>query len=99
MRLSALQPVLEEAGDGSLHLEFACPAHGVGSMRSGDPTATPPFEGWPDRVRVSIAVGSAVPHVWRWNGERDLEPLTLTPSINYAGHWHGHITDGEVTGV
>lgn len=99
MRLSTLNPSLEDAGDGAFYLEFACPAHGVGSTRSADPTATPPFEGWPDTVRIKIAqpLESKTPHVWGWNGETDFEKLTITPSVNYFEHWHGHVTNGEVT--
>lgn len=34
---------------------------------------------------------------WTING-RDFASLTVTPSIDAsaAGHWHGHITDGEI---
>jgi hypothetical protein len=91
VRLSELQPELEDAGEGTAWLEFACPAHGVGATRSGGD--------FPDTVRVKIAtpLESQHPHVWGWNGEKDFEKLTLTPSIDYNGHWHGHVTNGEVT--
>jgi hypothetical protein len=90
VKLSALHPVLEDAGDGAMYLEFACPVHGVGAKREGGE--------FDDTVRVKIApVGSS--HVWQWNGEKDFEKLTLTPSINAVGHWHGFITNGEVTTV
>lgn len=32
---------------------------------------------------------------WQRQGET-FGDLTLTPSINVADHWHGHITSGEV---
>lgn len=34
----------------------------------------------------------------RWVASGDLNNLTLSPSINLGDdHWHGHITNGEVT--
>lgn len=32
---------------------------------------------------------------WLRKGET-FESLTLAPSINVAGHWHGYIADGEI---
>lgn len=49
---------------------------------------------------LEIAVKQGAPeggHVWGWNGERDFEKVTLTPSINFGNHWHGWINNGEVT--
>lgn len=46
--------------------------------------------------------GAAAPPQWmsgpRWQrtGET-FETLTLNPSVNYVGHWHGWISAGEVT--
>lgn len=41
-------------------------------------------------------------HVWQRNGDA-FETLTLTPSIDasglpmqFSGHWHGHIINGEI---
>jgi uncharacterized protein DUF6527 len=100
VRLSALNPTLEDAGDGAAYLEFACPVHGVGHMLCAQPTADPPFDGFPDVVRIKIAPPLDPPqgsHVWGWNGERDFEKLTVKPSVNYHDHWHGFVTEGEVT--
>lgn len=97
MRLSELQPELKDAGEGACYLMFACPTHGVGHMEHADPTWNPPFEGFPDIVHIKIAPGCARPGVWGWNGERDFEKLTVTPSIDMHGHWHGFVTNGEVT--
>jgi hypothetical protein len=90
MRLSALNPSLEDAGDGAAYLEFDCPAHGAGALREG---------GFRDAVRIKIAtpLDPHTPQVWGWNGERDFEKLTITPSVDYKEHWHGHVTAGEVT--
>jgi hypothetical protein len=78
MRLSALNPTLEDAGEGAAYLEFACPTHGVGFVRPG------PGE-FPDVVRIKIAMPleSKTPRVWGWNGEIDFEKLSITPSVNY----------------
>jgi uncharacterized protein DUF6527 len=88
MRLSTLNPTLDEVG-GVVYLEFDCPAHPA-SLRQGD---------FRDSVRIPIAtpLEATTPHVWGWNGERDFEKLTITPSVDYHGHWHGHVTAGEVT--
>ena len=99
MRLSALNPSLDDAGDGAAYLEFACPTHGVGHMDHADPAADPPFEGFPDVIRIKIAMplDHQTPRVWGWNGEKDFEKLTIKPSVRYDRHWHGHVTDGEVS--
>lgn len=89
MRLSELNPALEDASEGAAYLEFDCPVHGPVIRH----------EHFPDRVRVKIAPGPQGPHVWGWNGERDFEKLTLTPSIHMFDHWHGFITNGEVSTV
>lgn len=38
-------------------------------------------------------------YIWTLNGQDDFATLTLTPSIDASrtGHWHGFITNGEVT--
>lgn len=86
MRLSELNPELATEGcePGVAYLHIDCP-----HCRS------------PHFIVVKIATvqepGST--HVWTWNGETDFEKLTLTPSLKAYGHWHGHITNGEVTTV
>ena len=37
--------------------------------------------------------------IWNRKGGETFETLTLMPSINaeWAGHWHGHIDNGEVS--
>jgi len=91
VRLSELHPLLEDAGDGACYLEFDCPTHGPGSKRSDGE--------FRDSVCIKIAppLESQTPRVWGWNGERDFEKLTIRPSVNYFEHWHGHVTNGEVT--
>jgi uncharacterized protein DUF6527 len=99
IRLTDLNPTLEDAGGGAFYLEFACPAHGVGHMEYADPAADPPFEGFPDVIRIKIAppIEAQTPQVWGWNGETDFNKLTIKPSVDYKGHWHGHVINGEVT--
>jgi hypothetical protein len=29
----------------------------------------------------------------------NFDDLTLSPSVNYRDHWHGHVTNGELTSV
>lgn len=38
-------------------------------------------------------------HIWTMESADDFETLTLTPSIDGSerGHWHGFITNGEIT--
>lgn len=57
---------------------------------------------WNERV-----IPSAPDCSWSISGERPVGPnaafvgnLTVTPSLDAsaAGHWHGHITDGEIVG-
>lgn len=45
-----------------------------------------------------LVVPSAPDTVWRING-RGFEYMSVTPSIDASksGHWHGHISGGEIT--
>lgn len=38
-------------------------------------------------------------YAWKFSGD-DFATLTVTPSIDAskAGHWHGHVTGGEIVG-
>lgn len=52
-------------------------------------------------IQVPIRKG---PHVggqkwWGWNGETDVERLTLEPSLNCSGHWHGFVRNGGIETV
>lgn len=42
---------------------------------------------------------AAPPYVWTLHGDEDFRTLTLTPSVDAskAGHWHGFITNGEIS--
>lgn len=38
-------------------------------------------------------------HIWTLGSDEDFETMTLTPSVDAsgAGHWHGFVTNGQVT--
>lgn len=46
-----------------------------------------------DPIRISREPSNN-PRVWVWNGNE--ETPTLTPSIHWPDHWHGHLTAGEL---
>ena len=45
-----------------------------------------------DPIRISRTGGGE--RIWTWNGNENSP--TLQPSINWIGHWHGHLTAGEL---
>jgi hypothetical protein len=47
----------------------------------------------------SISYPARVDYAWQFAGN-DFGSLTVTPSIHAgaSGHWHGHITKGEIVG-
>lgn len=47
----------------------------------------------PDAFRIQKGL-AAGPRVWGWDGNED-KP-TLTPSIHWLDHWHGHLTAGRL---
>lgn len=72
---------MDASGNGGW-VYFQCPAHPDSHM---------------DWIGVPFSrVQSAAPPIWGWNGETDLEKISLTPSINAMGHWHGFLTNGEL---
>jgi len=97
MRLTELEPVWwaekDRHGQGVCFLCPHCKAIGqtvylapafANPLDGGEPSPDP--EGSKPR-----------PH-WRRIGDT-FDTLTLSPSINYPGHWHGFITEGDVTSV
>lgn len=44
-----------------------------------------------DPIRISRQP-TAHPRQWHWDGNN--EKPTLTPSIDWPGHWHGYLTAG-----
>lgn len=63
-------------------------------------TFNPPIDpnGWWPRISPPTYSGI---NVWKRDGGETFETLTLSPSIDanvdIAGHWHGHIRNGQVT--
>lgn len=82
-------------------LTFACPHCGI---RMG--VLFRPFMD-PDNIALKVewAIPGApdpntgeVKEVLWWDRTGDsFETLTLSPSVNLEGHWHGHITNGLLT--
>ena len=88
MRLVDLSPRWVKDADGRVvGLSFECPHCRTERLHAA-------FENPPDGGPPS---GSFVNH-WKRTGE-SFETMTLSPSIDASayGHWHGFITNGEVT--
>lgn len=95
MRLTELEPRWGATqGRKGMALNFLCPAcqadksdphHMLGVWFAN------PLDGGPMRDPA------LTPNAYRWTrtGETFAE-LTLAPSINYEGHWHGFIRNGEI---
>ena len=82
MRLTELNPEWADADPDRPWLKFDCP-------HCREPHA---------RIEIPLHKGETEgSHVWGWNGERDFDKITITPSINFEKHWHGFIRNGEVT--
>lgn len=83
MRLSELNPVLdtEDTLPGGAWLHFDCP-HCGGKGYIG--------------VKIALEPEPGSKRVWKWNG-KGVEEMTLEPSLNMSGHWHGFVKNGEVT--
>lgn len=96
MRLLELNPRWYVFEDGGLRvgLTFDCPhcqkeRLGVSFHHQG-------HEAMEDAV---IHAKAPAEKIWTLSGADSFETLTLTPSIDASGvgHWHGFITNGEVT--
>lgn len=103
MKLTELDPrwwALHSVATGSdtikLGLTFECPCGCKGTEREtrlGVPI-DPPID--PQRL-LQNTTWIGYPTMWKRGGE-SFDALTLTPSIDASqhGHWHGHITNGEI---
>lgn len=95
MKLTELEPrwfVVEEGGP-RVGLTFLCPhckaeRLGVAFHHTGREAVEDSY----------IFAHANEKHIWGMSGE-DFHDLTLTPSVDASasGHWHGFITNGEVT--
>ena len=98
MKLTELNPrwvgLFEKLFDG---VSFDCPHCKTQRLAV---RSSPPIDpdGWWPKIAQPTYDGIKVWH--RGSGDT-FETLTLTPSVNadidFAGHWHGFITNGEVT--
>lgn len=83
MKLAGLHPRWMESPDGrKIAIEFDCPTHPNGDCKMFVPFTDP-------------RTGGTQMYAWRKEGET-FETLTLSPSIQYVGHWHGHVLNGEI---
>jgi hypothetical protein len=53
----------------------------------------PGLHGQPDALRIQRGEPGGE-RVWGWDG--NVANPTLTPSIEWKGHWHGHMTNGRL---
>lgn len=87
MKLTELTPEWRDIGEGrrGQGVEFQCPH--CNKRRIFVPFENPLDGGKPIQSSTNL---------WKREGET-FETLTLSPSINQIGHWHGWIRNGEVT--
>lgn len=109
MKLTELEPRWATSMGSSAILDgitFLCPhcvAQNVKTQRLGV-TFTPPIdpENWWPRVLQPTYAGV---NVWKRESGETFETLTLAPSLDFSGparidfegHWHGYIKNGEIT--
>jgi hypothetical protein len=98
MRLTELKPRWSGLPGGIKDgVTFQCPH--CGTQRLGI-KFSPPIdpEGWWPKIAQPTYAGM---NVWHRQSGETFDTLTITPSVNakidVAGHWHGYITNGEVT--
>jgi hypothetical protein len=95
MRLIDLDPrwYVFEAGGPRVGLTFECP-----HCRSERLGVTFHHRGHEAIEDAYIAAKHPTAHVWTLEGD-SFENLTLSPSVDASssGHWHGFVTNGEIT--
>ena len=57
-----------------------------------------PVDGGPAEVEMPMGLGQNDGRRWHREGE-SFDQLTLKPSIDAPGHWHGWLTGGELKGA
>ncbi len=67
-------------------ISFDCPGHRDVYCRLAVMFANP----------VDGGESYGVQYQWQRTGDT-FETLSLTPSVNVPDHWHGHVTNGDVT--
>lgn len=108
MKLTDLHPewygAYGRVGPNRLGVRFDCPtctASGTLDSCSWGGDIYVPFK---NPIDGAVPIGSDVPEpgaymvgtMWQRTGET-FDDLTLTPSVNAVGHWHGFVTNGQVS--
>lgn len=95
MKLTDLDPRWYTVRGSRVGMTFDCP-HCAGGSRLAvalhlDGTNMDPDPANPQQFEAGE-------HVWTITGGAGFADMSLTPSIDASssGHWHGHITDGEI---
>lgn len=98
-RLIDLNPKwVKRAGDGAITgILFDCPC---GAAKRDEPGSH--FHGWPICEGGRVYIPLFGDHAWRCHlatlgNDADFASLSLEPSVHLPGHWHGFVTNGEVT--
>lgn len=98
MKLTELDPrwyTVEGANGAAVGISFDCPH--CRTQRLGVAFHHKGHEAMEDSV--IHAASPLTNHIWDIEGDT-FENLTLTPSVDASqvagGHWHGHITNGEI---
>lgn len=93
MRLADADPRWYSEGNGrrGQGINFLCPNPGHEQCYIGCPFENP-IDGGPPIEPVYNG------NYWQRTGE-SFDTLSLTPSLDVPGHWHGFITGGELVGV
>lgn len=76
------------------HCSPSLPEHGAQRRRRMAVSFWPPVD--PDGWESKIVLPPHEKYHRRVSGDT-FQTLTLEPSINFEGHWHGRITNGEIT--
>jgi hypothetical protein len=99
MKLTDLEPryYVREEGGHPVGITFACPHCAASGQRLAiaihlDGTDMDPDPDNPQQW-------GAPETVWKVEAGDSFENLSLSPSIDAKNHWHGYITNGEITTV
>ena len=102
MKLTELDPRWISEPTGPIGFGFV-PSHPLQSRTGQGVTFNCPVHGSP--CRLAVLFENPIDGMPRaFNGERfwtrtgdSFETLSLSPSVDVVGHWHGNVTSGEVS--
>jgi hypothetical protein len=94
MKLTDLDPswVITEEGRHGMGIQFFCPH----CVKTDKPIYLAVFFANPIDGKPAAPASQHPAPRWARSGDT-FETLTLQPSIDASGHWHGHITNGKLT--